>query len=384
MKPDWFKPRTYRHFDVPVSPRFAEKSTKLGFAARHSFSPHISYLKKEKRFRLIDSKQPHLGRKLIIKTREIMYASHRDACILSYYSSQISKVLNNFYTRSGLGKYVIAYRALGKANYHFSSEAFSYAKYNAPCTIIAYDVTGFFDNIDHSILKQKLKYILDVKELSPDWYAIFRQVTKFKKILLSDLKAHPIFGARIKNKVGRHIATVAEIKAAGIVIGRNNNLYGILQGTPISSTFANLYMIDVDRTIASACEQFGAFYRRYSDDILIICKPSNAVQIESIVLDAIDQAKLTINSNKIERNLFDLTSDRSAQYLGFSLHPNGAAIRASSLSRQWRKLRQAAKMTEKAGNEAIAAGRATKIYTRKLRRRFSPLPLRNFSSYARR
>ncbi|KLK90968.1 hypothetical protein AA309_22545 [Microvirga vignae] len=383
MKPHWFKPRNYRHFDVPVGIGFAEKVVATDFAAQHPFSPHISYIKSDKRYRL-DPKNPHLGRQIKIKTREIMYASHRDACILGYYSAQLGLRLEKLYAESALGDNVIAYRALGKANYHFSAEALRYAEANAPCMILAYDVSGFFDSLDHGILKQRLKDILEVSELSPDWYAVFRQVTKFRKIALDDLKAHSTFGARIKDKARRPIATVAEVKAAGITITPNPNQHGIPQGTPISSTFANLYMIEVDRKIASACTKAGAFYRRYSDDILIICKPEDALRLESVVLDAVDNERLALNTDKIERTLFDRANYRSAQYLGFLLNPKGAAIRPSSLSRQWRKLRQAAKRIEKAGNEAIAAGRAKKIYTRKLRKRFAPLPLRNFSSYARR
>jgi hypothetical protein len=369
---------------VPVGVSFAENVANAGFASQHSFSPHISYFKEEKRYRLTDPKKPHLGRKIKLKKREIMYASHRDACILGCYSAQLGQHLEKRYTALGLSENIIAYRALGKANYHFSAEALRYAQSNAPCMVLAYDVSGFFDNLDHSILKRRLKDTLGVPELSPDWYAVFRQVTRFRKIALDDLRAHPTFEARIKGKTPRPIATIAEVKAAGIAVTPNPNRYGIPQGTPISSTFANLYMIEVDRTIASACNKVGAFYRRYSDDILIICKPEDARRLETVVFDALDNERLTINTDKIERTLFDPANNQSAQYLGFSLHPTGAAIRQSSLSRQWRKLRRTAKQIEKAGTAAIATGRATKIYTRKLRKRFSALPLRNFSSYARR
>ncbi|MBD2747764.1 group II intron reverse transcriptase domain-containing protein [Microvirga sp. BT688] len=384
MKPNWFKPRRYKHFDVPVGANFAEKVARTGFAAQHSFSPHISYIKTEKRYRPTDPKKPHLGRQIKIKNREIMYASHRDACILGYYSDQLGQRLEETYKGTNLHDCVIAYRRLGKANYHFAADALGYARANVPCSVLAFDVSGFFDSLDHAILKRRLKSVLGVSELSPDWYAVFRQVTQFRKVALNDLRAHPVFGVRISDKTPRPIATVAELKAAGVTIQPNPHKYGIPQGTPISSAFANLYMIEVDRTIAAACNKVGAFYRRYSDDILIICKPEDKLRLESVVLDAVDSERLTINIDKTERTLFEVAGDRSAQYLGFSLHPSGAALRQSSLSRQWRKLRQAAKRIKKVGAEAIATGRATKIYTRKLRKRFSPLPLRNFSSYARR
>ena len=41
--PEWFKPRTYRHFDAPVCEAFAEKIKAPAFVAKHSFSPLIRY-----------------------------------------------------------------------------------------------------------------------------------------------------------------------------------------------------------------------------------------------------------------------------------------------------------------------------------------------------
>ncbi|MGA8358414.1 MAG: hypothetical protein WB772_13840, partial [Xanthobacteraceae bacterium] len=71
-------------------------------------------------------------------------------------------------------------------------------------------------------------------------------------------------------------------------------------------------------------------------------------------------------------------------YLGFNVSPDGAIIRPSSLARQWRKAKRAFKRTERIGLDAIAKGTSEKIYVSKLRRRFSPVGARNFSSYARR
>lgn len=47
-------------------------------------------------------------------------------------------------------------------------------------------------------------------------------------------------------------------------------------------------------------------------------------------------------------------------------------------------MRRNVKRTLKVAEAAIAAGSATKMFTKKLRKRFSPLNFRNFSSYARR
>lgn len=315
-----------------------------------------------------------------------MYASHRDACILGYYAWLVNQRLEEVYKTSGINENVIAYRRLGKANYHFSAEALTFALAVAPCKILAFDVTSFFDKLDHSHLKRRLRSLLGVSELSRDWYAVFRHVTRYRKVALDDLRAHALFGPRLTGRQNEPIATVAELKAAGIPILCNPNKYGIPQGTPISSSFANLYMLDFDRILAAFCAERGAFYRRYSDDILLICKEADALEAEKFVQTVIASERLEIQDAKTERTLFTSKSSESAQYLGFALNPLGATIRPSSLSRQWRKLRRATRRVRKAGMEAIAEGRATKIYTRKLRKRFSPLTgrVRNFASYARR
>lgn len=114
--PHWFRPRQYRHLDVPVGPSFASRVIVPEFVAQHPFSPLISYVKTVKRYKSAE-------KKTVVKPRDIMYASHRDACIYSYYSAAVSEALELEYEKLGLSSSVIAYRKLGKANYHFAAEA---------------------------------------------------------------------------------------------------------------------------------------------------------------------------------------------------------------------------------------------------------------------
>src|SRR5579875_1433034 len=118
--PKWFKRRRYRHFDRPVNETFARKVMNPGVVSRHAFSPLIHYTKAERRYK----KCPTTGeRKIIPKERPIKYAAHRDACILSYYAYKITHELDARYRAIGISDNVIAYRALGKANYEFAAEA---------------------------------------------------------------------------------------------------------------------------------------------------------------------------------------------------------------------------------------------------------------------
>ncbi|WP_299655020.1 reverse transcriptase domain-containing protein [uncultured Jannaschia sp.] len=394
MDLEWFKRRPYRHFDKPVCEAFATRAMDPAFVGGPNYQPGplLHYVKEEKRYKHCDK----AGKRVLkTKKRPIKYASHRDACVLSRYSYDLSQKLDAHYEAAGLSDEVIAYRSLGKGNYHFAAEALAFAKANGPVTILAFDVTGFFDNLDHVLLKGRLKRILGVDELPADWFKVFRQMTRFSFVDSNELKASPTFGPRLKLRNRDPIATISELKMAAIRFYRNPGLsskpgrsIGIPQGTPISATFSNLYMIDYDAAASQFCDGIGAFYRRYSDDILVICRNEDAPVVEAEMVRLMDLERLQLNPDKIERTAFvpggSVAAGHGAQYLGFNLGPFGATIRHSSMSRQWRKMRRAFKRTRKVAVANIAAGIADKAWTKRLRRRFTARPVRNFSSYARR
>jgi len=396
----WFKRRRYRHFDLPVNEAFALKVMNPAVVSRHAFSPLIHYTKTEKRYK----KCPETGdRSIASKERPIKYAAHRDACILSFYAHRLDQALNAYYRAAGISDSVIAYRALARGNYDFASEVMAFAQAHAPVMIMAFDVTGFFDNLNHGLLKRRLKALLDVTELSDDWYKVFRFITSFYYVDLDDLKSHALFSARLKAKNFGRIASVKELKATAIPIRPNPELAkghrrGIPQGTPISATASNLYMMEFDAAARICCDPFNALYRRYSDDILVVCKPSDAPVIEAEIMRMIAAENLEIAPHKTEKTLFERAkgvprATKAAQYLGFTLDENGPAIRESSLARQWRKMRRAVRRARKSAMWRVSIGLPGKVHTKRLYRRFSHVKiydgtstrtLRNFSSYGRR
>lgn len=376
MLPAWFRKRSYGHFDMPVGQAFTANAMSPAFVAKHSFSPLIHFEKKIRRYK---SKL----KKVVWKIRPIMFASHRDACILDYYASILSDRLNASYERDGISEHVVAYRALGRANYHFAADALRFARDHKPCMVLAFDVTKFFDTLDHGRLKARLREILAVNELPADWFAVLKSVTRFRYVSLEEIHKHPDFAVRLKLKARRPIATMAELKAAGIEIVPNAERRGIPQGTPISSVLANLYLRPFDLEMAAYAREVGGFYRRYSDDILFICREGDAREAEDRIRRGLKQQLLEISEDKTERTSFDDGALKTAQYLGFDLHPSGASIRPGSLSRQWRNMRRAVRRAKANGDKAIASGKSKTIYMKALNRRFMCLPGRNFSSYAR-
>lgn len=386
VKHKWFRPRGYKHFDAPVGDAFADKACDPAFVENHAWSPLIHYVKRVKRFKpkWSDDGKTRLKGETVFKLRDIMFASHRDACILAKYASDICDKLDAHYKSSGLHQNVIAYRRLGRANYHFSADAYRFAKEHGECVILCFDITSFFDNLNHAILKDRLKRLLGVAELPDDWFAVFRHATKFRRVERTALEASEEFKARLKADTKEPVATIAEIKAASIPIIDNPNKFGIPQGTPISAAFSNLYMVDVDRVMVDACTAFGGLYQRYSDDILVVCAPEHESAITAALKSVVAAHGLEIKDEKTERAEFKPGSDDVFQYLGFNVSQAGALIRPSSLARLHRKAKRAIKTTKAKGRAAIASGKAKRISTKRLRQRFWPTGARNFSKYARR
>ncbi|MAZ03000.1 MAG: Reverse transcriptase [Sneathiella sp.] len=387
LEQEWFRKRTYKHFDRPVNSIFVENTIDPSFVSTHSFAPLIQFNKVTKKYKLCAVERK---RKVVKKSRAIMYASHKDACILSYYSSLLGNLLNNYYYENDLDENVIAYRSLGRSNYDFSAKAYNFAMLESPVSVLAFDVSGFFDNLDHKLLKSKLKRILNMDELPKDWYAIYKFVTKFHYVKKDELKLIPAFLKSLDTPGVEPIATVAELKREKINFYPNpTHGRGIPQGTPISATLSNLYLMAFDKEIKDFCVSIGAFYQRYSDDILVICSPEREGEVSKKIKYLMDREKLSLNEEKTEIRTFDknkreFTPSDLSQYLGFSFGYNDVFIRQSSMARQWRKMRKSIQRTKRYAEINIQSGKSNKVYTKKLRRKFSPLQYRNFSSYARR
>lgn len=377
-KPSWYKPRHYKHFDVPIGPEWAAALTPEQVAA-HAWSPLLHWIKETPRYRLNDQNVMELK----VKPRDIMHASHRDACILAKYSHDLTGKLDAWYAANGLNEVVIAYRSLGQSNYHFAATAQAYVREHQSVEAMCFDVTGFFDNIDHKRLKRRLKWLLGVDELADDWHRVLRAVTRYSHVRKSDLKAHPVFGQRLKQRsADRPLATVKELKTAGIAIRPNPNTYGVPQGTPISASLSNLYLADFDLAMKALADNHGALYQRYSDDILIICEPQYADQLAHAVADALTDEALDLHGDKTVRLQFTGDERDNFQYLGYQLGLGPALIRPGSLSRQWRSTKRAIRRSERKAEGLAKAGKKDKIYTSKLRGRLTHVGLRNFLAYA--
>lgn len=265
--------KTYAHFDCRTSiADQKEYVTNPRLVTKHSFYPFIQYKKEYWRYHKKSGK--------VKKERIICYASHRDSCIFQYYSFLINEAYNRTVARQGLNEVAVAYRTnLGCSNIDLAKRAIDYIRQTDSCTVMIGDFTGFFDNLDHFYLKKQLEILLEVKRLPRDYYAVFKNVTKYSAWELSsllELNQHPLSrkGRNEFNKRKQALSSAEFSKNRGL-IRKNLNPYGIPQGSPISAVLANVYMLTVDKEINDLVQGYGGLYMRYSDDFIIVLPKSS-------------------------------------------------------------------------------------------------------------
>ena len=389
---DWYRSRGYLHFDAPLGLKRAQAYVMASAkVSSHAFYPLIKYTISTEKIRV-----DRIAWKLVkaTKDRSIAYASHLDSHIFSYYAAQLASLYETALAAAGLSDSIIAFRPLGLSNIQFAARAFADIASRHTCTAIGLDITGFFDNLDHEILKEKWAQILKLARLPADHYALFRAITRFSTVERSALYA--ALGISEHNpKASRTRACSAadfrnKIRAGGLV-KQNEKAFGIPQGTPISALLSNIYMFDFDKEMQSLVSKVGGSYYRYCDDILIIVATKDASHIAGDVRVRIKQLKLDINPKKTEIREFSrtgalLSADRPLQYLGFTFDGQRILLRSASLARYSQRMKQGvhlAKLTAKSRNAARAAHglKSNALYKYKLYQKYSHLGKKNFVRY---
>lgn len=211
-------------------------------------------------------------------------------------------------------------------------------------------------------------------------------------------KALSFFGISRKPKKQKHLHRICTPEQFRDVI-RDRKLIeiyskGIPQGSPISATLANIYMLGFDLAVSRAIKSAGGRYFRYCDDILIILPLSANLKAEELVRIELAQVKLKLNDSKTEHSLFcrqdsQLWCDRPIQYLGFRFDGKSKSIRPGSISCFKADVRRAVSgaiiRTKRFNEERERRGLSKRpVYVRRILRRFSHFGERTFISYGRR
>jgi RNA-directed DNA polymerase len=173
-----FARRRYLHFDEPLPAKAAELlATSPSRVASWAFMPMLHWtiqaLKvKRKADGVLEKKPP--------KDREISYAAHKDAAIYAYYGHILGLRYEKEIAALGINDCITAFRQdSGRCSIDFAMEAFEWIRAKGECVALAFDIKGFFDNLDHVNLKTEWSNILKVDRLPDDHFAVFRSLTKF-------------------------------------------------------------------------------------------------------------------------------------------------------------------------------------------------------------
>lgn len=416
-KPDWLQSKGYIHITPSLSvhtnwEEYYRKITSDKYVAKYAFFPLIHRILSDRKYKKADPKKHHIkeskprghshkrtdgtGTDKSVKSRPLHYSSHFDSLVYSYYAHLIGTAYESKLKEDEeLDKAVLAYRSIpisetdrsGKSNIHFAHEVFGEINNRVVAqgevAVLAIDLKSFFSTLHHDTLYNIWAYAIDKKDLPPDHYNVFKSCTNFSYVLYNDLKkkGKRHFDesklAKIRRNKGykcffeSNAEFRKEIKEGRLPIYKNpfrsdrdengkNEMIGIPQGLPLSAILANLYLIEFDRTIINEISRkLGAHYRRYSDDILILCKPEEMAYVDEFVNELILKFKVKISKEKTERFIFKKTVfnkngeeritsikivgdkeliDCPLNYLGFEFRGYNTLIKSTNIAKYYRRV----------------------------------------------
>lgn len=388
-----------------------------------AFSPFLKILLKTPRYKYQQA-EGHYD--LETKIRPICFASHIDSLIYGFYSYVLTRKYESYINEKGFSECVLAYRSNldGKCNIQFAKEVFDEVKARGECSAIALDIKGYFDNIDHKLLKEKWSSILGSK-LPEDQYKIYKSLTQYsyvsknnilKKYNINLKKLSPSPKTLLDLVPGNQDFEKYQRLRDDKLIFTNNKpdkdsgrLFGIPQGSAMSALLSNIYLIDFDKDLLEKAKTEGFLYRRYCDDILVVCDTSVAVELQKFIIDKIaDEYFLEIQDKKVELTEFRKNSNekirgfnkkkqikagiantnennerlfyKSLQYLGFEFNGQNIFIRSSSLSRYFRKMN--GRIIKTVMMAYSNNGKDSRIWKNQMYDRYTHLGKRNFLRYA--
>lgn len=365
-RPDWFPVTVYMHFDGQLSRQDAEDFVIDPIkVAKHAFLPLMTFTKVERKYRRtkagITVKPP--------KRRKLAYPSNHDAYVFAYYSHLLTAPYERTLTSLELDDVVIGYRKVG-SNIELAMRAFAGIKAFSHCIALAFDVSSFFDKINHAQLKKGWQDVLGCKRLDDDHFAVFKALTRFRTV---DRRAclrrlgKPV--AALDRELGH--PPLCSIQTFRNTIrgddGQFTNLvvpwlrdHRVPQGTPLSAMAANISMLDFDIAVNSYIQSHGGFYRRYSDDILVVVPVALRARVTSFVRQALRSKAggLKLNDDKTLEVEFmggSLASiSKPLQYLGFMFDGKNVLIRPGTLSRYWRRVHRTVNWVRRQRSKAKA------------------------------
>ncbi|MHB1105018.1 MAG: reverse transcriptase domain-containing protein [Lutibacter sp.] len=428
----WIKLKKYPHIGFPLEgkdiPKLENYIMDENKISKHSFLPFLHRTMFQRKFRANDDGQINVKSKKRTrikgepKKREIFFASHFDAQIYAYYSYLLSEKYNNLLKTKSFNKSVVAYRKIEiedkkdkhKCNVDFALETFQFIKNNEDkdLTVIVADITKFFDNLNHKILKQKWAEVWDgSKTLQKDHYRVYKSLIKMRyvnedllfrnykdKIWVKTATENDPDTLIIRQKSINHKRYLKEKNAIAYcekdeffensldLVSKSTRTKGIPQGTALSATLANIYMLDFDQEVQDFADNVNGYYQRYSDDLILIVPRENEHEAIRQLRELVDdKVKLEIQSEKTKVYHFQEVEgifkgyevdeetgepkNKTLEYLGFEYNGQRALIKTAGYSKFNRSMKRSFK---RATSLAInAKSTDDKIHKNSLFKRFT-------------
>lgn len=439
-KKTWLKSRGYLHLTRQINVT-DERGAILGmvknpeYVAGYNFFPLIHTNIKVRRYKIPKSgaKRTHSHKgKSHAKLRPLHYATHMDAMIFGYYGELLQKAyLDELEKREHLSDCVTAYRQIKdpakkhshKSTIHFAHEVFEEIKARAAasgCWVLKFDIESFFSSIDHTLLKKAWMNVLQLRTLTPDHYNVFKAATRFSYILRDDLRIKPTYNGHRSNFDEKTLAEVRKRNVSAFFLNtkefreflrdqkvkvyknqfrnKKGEVMGIPQGLPISATLANLYLLEFDNDVVNfVIDERQGYYRRYSDDIVVICTAEQKDDIIQFLNHTLENdCNVNISADKTEQFYFSqandavsisivshlledgtLKPDRPLTYLGFEFYGYKTLIKSANLSKFYRRMIMAVKGKAKHAmlNARKIPGASQVLYQRRLYRLYTNINL---------
>lgn len=380
--------RGYAHFDTLLNIHDARHIGVLQYnfadpenLLKWRFMPFIRKDQRNRRYRRKPADTgpvKHRNQKLYshIKSRPIMYASHHDACLYSFFNFIINSRYEAALNDRGLHESILAYRSIkGHNNIDFAKKAFDYLssdKSDWACLLV--DISSFFDNVPHGELFDSL-VSLDKDFDSDGFRYVLQNLTSFRYVIedevIKELKRHkkPYFVP-----IGKKAVRLSKIEDFNTLINnkrfvrKNLSPRGFPQGSPVSGMLANVYMLDFDEWLSEKIIDFGSgMYQRYSDDILIVCPAAEVKGLYEQIQERLKSHGLKLSKKKTEVFVREGDSIRSApelietaskakqrvQYLGLEWNGSEIILRPSTVTRRLRPRNMLAKKYWRYHEQAI-------------------------------
>jgi len=348
---------------------------------KHNFYPFISY---EKNYTKYDGKEQNPQDRKKEKYRELCYSTHLDRCIYQYYGAILNEMYNQRVLKDDINDTSIAYRNnLHKSNIHFAKEAIDFIRSMKQCYIIVGDFKSFFDSLDHLYLKHQLCNLMETDRLPDDYYAIYKNITKYAMCRLEDILE--FFGKENNHRNKKELNSKHKImsdedfktfkgmsfanKRRGLketnkhrAVAKNESHQGIPQGSAISAVFANIYMLDFDKNVYEYVKSYQGLYMRYSDDFIIILPGSDdgifREQYQTIRSEIDKIPSLVLESKKTQVYQYSaggmlncnetfipggIAGKDALDYLGFIFDGKQVALRDKTVSKYYYRMYHKAK-----------------------------------------